>query len=67
MMKPNALRKFLVLGFMAATLSVNLSLAQTPTIPSMPTSQPSPDGSGNPGGGGTMDPCGTVPCMVAVH
>jgi hypothetical protein len=66
-MKLNAFRTFLALGFFAATLSANLSLAQqTPKIPSTPPIM-QPDGSGNPGGGGTMDPCGTVPCMVAVH
>ena len=64
MMKPNAFTKFLALGFMAATLSVNLSLAQTPKIPSTPPMQP--DGGRNPGGGG-MDPCANVPCVVAVH
>jgi hypothetical protein len=67
MMKPNAFRKFLALGFMAATLSVNLSLAQqAPRIPSTPPIQPSTDDSGNPGGG-NIDPCGDVPCAVAVH
>jgi hypothetical protein len=66
MMKPNAFRKFLALGFMAATLSVNLSLAQQ--APKTPTTPPimQPDGSGNPGGG-NIDPCGDVPCAVAVH
>jgi hypothetical protein len=68
MMKPNAFRTFLALGFMAATLSANLSFAQqTPKIPSTPPMQPSTNDSGNPGGSGNTDPCGTVPCAVAVH
>ena len=68
MTKPNAFKKFLALGFMAATLSANLSLAQqTTTIPTTTTTQPSTADSGNPGGTGNTDPCGSVPCAVAVH